>query len=142
MDLKHSTIINITLRSVFPFVILLSFQLFSYGANSPGGGFQAGVLLGTMVVILEVLRERRIYSNAFYQGLEVAGVLMLIVFCLIGWAMTGHPFGGFYAWRGRGVLFSNLYFWLLNLAIYLEVAGSIVLLFRYFTEWKDEPDRS
>jgi multicomponent Na+:H+ antiporter subunit B len=140
MELKQSPIINITLRSVFPFVILLSFQLFSYGANSPGGGFQAGVVLGTMVVILEILRERRIYSNAFYQGMEVAGVLILLLFCLIGWALTGHPFGGFYEWRGSGLLFSNVYFWFLNLAIYLEVAGSIVLIFRYFTEWKDEPD--
>lgn len=142
MDLKQSAILNTTLRAVFPFVILFSFQVFSYGANFPGGGFQAGVVLGTIVVILEVLRERRIYPNSFYIGLELAGILILFVFLAAGLWRAGHPFAGFYGWQGRGLLFSNVYYWFLNLAIYLEVAGSIVLIFRYFIEWHDEPEAS
>lgn len=142
MDLKQSTILNATLRAIFPFVIVFSFQIFSYGANFPGGGFQAGVVFGTIVVILEILRDRRIYPNDFYVGIELTGIVLMLIFLIAGAWVAGHPFAGFYDWRGRGLLFSNVYFWLLNFAIYLEVAGSIVLIFRHFIEWSDESEAS
>ncbi|MDZ4200070.1 MAG: MnhB domain-containing protein [Kiritimatiellia bacterium] len=138
MKLKESSILEVTLRILFPFIVLFSFQLFSYGAHSPGGGFQAGVVLGTMVVILELLWDRRIYENGLYRGMEIAGLILLFGFAAAGWIQTGMPFGGFYAWQGPGLLFSNVYLWGLNLAIFLEVAGSMVLLFRYFIGWHDE----
>lgn len=138
MELKDSAIINISLRTLFPLVVLFSFQLFSYGASFPGGGFQAGVAFGTMVVVLEVVRGARIYDNEVYIGMELAGVLLLLFFMFTGLALTGTPFGGFYALTTDGLLFASVYIWLLNLAIYLEVAGSIVLIFRYFIEWNDE----
>lgn len=138
MQLKDSPILNVTLRMLFPFVVLFSFQVFSYGANAPGGGFQAGVVLGTIVVILELLWERRIYEDGFYRAMEVGGLFLLFAFAAAGWAATGRPLGGFYGWQGRGGMFSNVYVWFLNLAVFLKVAGSIVLLFRLFLGWRHE----
>jgi len=132
MDIKESSILNVSLRTLFPFVVLFSFQLFSYGANSPGGGFQAGVIFGTIVVCLDLVRERRVYPNRFFEALEIAGVLLLAGLGLAGVAIAGLPFAGLYGWTARGLLFSNVGLWCLNFAIYLEVAGSIVLLFRHF----------
>lgn len=132
MDIKESSILTVSLRTLFPFVVLFSFQLFSYGANSPGGGFQAGVIFGTIVVSLDLVRARQCYSNRFFEAMEVAGVLLLVGLGAAGWLRTGRPFGGLYGWTARGLLFSNVGLWCLNLAIYLEVAGSIVLLFRHF----------
>ncbi len=140
--LQSSTILDVSLRMLFPFVVLLSFEVFSYGANAPGGGFQAGVIFGTIVVILEVAIGRRIFSNSFYHRVEVAGVGILLICWLLGWALTGHPFAALYGWTGPGLMFSNVYFWFLNLAIYLEVAGSIVLIFRHLIEWDHEIERT
>ena len=138
MQLRDSAILNISLRGLFPLVVLFSFQLFSYGASFPGGGFQAGVAFGTIVVVLEVVRGARIYDNDVYTGMELAGVLLLLVFLFAGLLISGSPFGGFYALTSDGMLFASVYIWMLNLAIYLEVAGSIVLIFRYFIEWDHE----
>lgn len=135
ITLRESPILNVTLRALFPMVVLYSVQLFSYGANSPGGGFQAGVVFGTIVVAMELMRGRRLYSQRFFQGMEVAGMLLLAGLAAAGWARTGHPLGGFYHWTARGDLFSNVYLWLLNAAIFCEVAGSLVLIFRHLMEW-------
>jgi multicomponent Na+:H+ antiporter subunit B len=132
--LRDSPILSVSLRALFPFVVLFSFQLFSYGANSPGGGFQAGVVFGTIVVVLDLLWDRRIYADRFYEAMELAGLALLFGLFAAGGLRTGHPFGGFYGWTGRGLLFSNVFFWLLNLAIFFEVAGSIVLIFRHFLD--------
>lgn len=132
--LRDSPILSVSLRALFPFIVLFSFQLFSYGANSPGGGFQAGVVFGTIVVVLDVLWSRRVYSSRFFELTELAGLALLFGLFAAGWRRTGHPFGGFYGWIGRGLLFSNIFFWVLNLAIFLEVAGSIVLIFRHFMD--------
>lgn len=139
-DLKTSPILAVSLRMLFPFVVLLSFEIFSYGANSPGGGFQAGVLFGTIVVILEIAIQHRVFPDAFYHRAEIAGVLILLACWILGWVLTGYPFAAFYGWTGPGLMFSNVYFWLLNLAIYLEVAGSIILIFRHLIDWNHEPD--
>ncbi len=137
-ELKDSAIVNISLQALFPLIVLFSFQLFSYGAAFPGGGFQAGVTFGTIVVVLEVVRGARIYDNDVYVGMELAGVMVLLLFLFAGLILSGKPFGGFYGLQTAGLLFSSVYIWLLNLAIYLEVAGSIVLVFRYFIEWEHE----
>lgn len=138
MQLKESPILDVTLRILFPFVVLFSFHIFCYGANAPGGGFQAGVVLGTLIVILDVLWDRRIYADRVYHVMEAVGLALLLGFALAGWAWSGKPFGGFYGWQARGVLFSNVYLWLLNLGIFLKVSGSIVLLFRRFIAWTHE----
>ncbi len=130
--LRESPILNVTLRALFPFVVLFSLQLFSYGANSPGGGFQAGVVFGTIIIMLDLLWDRHIYPDRLYETLELIGLVLLAVLFAAGALRSGTPFGGFYGWTGRGLLFSNVFFWLLNLAIFLEVAGSIVLIFRHF----------
>ncbi len=130
MRLSESPILDLTLRALFPFVVIFSFQLFSYGANSPGGGFQAGVVFGTIVIALDLLWERPVYPTSFYERIELLGLAILWVAFLVGWAWEGHPFAAFYAWRAPGLLFSNAFLWLLNLAIFLEVAGSIVLIVR------------
>ncbi len=136
--LKNSPILETSLRMLFPFVVLLSFEIFSYGANSPGGGFQAGVIFGTMIVILEVGIRRVIFPDRFYHLVEVAGIVLLTGLWLTGWIRTGQPFAGLYGWTGPGLMFSNVYIWCLNLAIYLEVAGSIVLIFRKLVAWDHE----
>ena len=138
--LSESPILNVSLRVLFPFVVLFSLQLFSYGANSPGGGFQAGVVFGTIGVVLDLLWDRRSYPDRFFEVIEYGGLLLLFGLFLAGALRTGHPFGGFYGWTGRGLLFSNVFFWLLNLAIYLEVAGSIVLIFRRFLDEDHAPE--
>lgn len=140
MIVSKSEILKVTVSKLFPFIVVFSFFLFSYGPVSPGGGFQAGVILGTLVVIFEMCNERKIFSEMFYSLVEYIGVLILILALMIGLALTGRLFGGMYGFFTGSQVFANVYLWLLNLAIYLEVSGSMVLIFRYFIDWKSYDD--
>ncbi len=144
MKLQNSDILQVTLSKLFPFAVLLSFSIFSYGGAFPGGGFQAGVVLGSFLVVYEIALDRPTRSMAFYNRVEILGLVILAGALIWGWLDTGSPFGAWPRDRqqpdpGRGLIWVNPYIWLLSFGIFLEVAGSMVLIFRIFIHW-DETD--
>jgi multicomponent Na+:H+ antiporter subunit B len=48
----ESTIIMTTVRVVSPFVLTFALFIMFHGADSPGGGFQGGVIAGSVVMML------------------------------------------------------------------------------------------
>jgi len=48
----ESTIIMTTVRAVAPFVLTFALFVMFHGADSPGGGFQGGVIAGSVVMML------------------------------------------------------------------------------------------
>ncbi|MBX0321551.1 Na(+)/H(+) antiporter subunit B [Halomicroarcula sp. F13] len=48
----ESTIIMTTVRVVAPFVLTFALFIMFHGADSPGGGFQGGVIAGSVVLML------------------------------------------------------------------------------------------
>lgn len=134
--LRHtdSPILQASISKILPFPVILSFYIFSYGANFPGGGFQAGVVFGTSMAVVEIGIDRKLFSDGFYKTVEFAGIVLLFGSMLFGYLTTGYYFGGLYRFTTDSLLLSNVYYWVLNLAIYLEVAASIVLIFRFFLE--------
>ncbi len=138
MDIRRSQIIQTSVRKLFPFAVVFSIYLFSYGANFPGGGFQAGVVFGTIVVIFELSLGQRVYANSVYALVEFLGLLIMVSCMIYGYAVSGYLFGGLYRYTTDSLLLSSIYYWVLNLAIYLEVLASMVLIFRNFIEWRDE----
>lgn len=130
MMLRNSQLMRTILQKVFPLAILYSIYLFSYGGAFPGGGFQAGVIIGTVVVIMELLFEERLWKDTTFERIECIGVLCLTFLAILGWILSGRPFGVLYDVQGNSLPFANTMIWVLSGAIYLEVAGSMVLVFR------------
>ena len=137
MQLRDSIILNYSINKLLPLIMMFSFYMFAYGGNFPGGGFQAGVIFGTIIIIVEVLFEYEIKADLFYRYVEIGGILILLALMILGIIYSGYPFD-FYHLRGGSLLFSNVTIFLLNLAIYLEVSGSIILIFRNFIRFDDE----
>lgn len=140
IEIRDSEILKTTISKLFPFIIIFSFYLFSYGPISPGGGFQAGVIFGTIIIIFEMCYERRLLSDLFYALAEYSGVLIILVTMLIGLKLTGYLFGGLYYFHTNSLIFANFFLWLLNLAIFVEVSSSIILIFRNFIEWREDEE--
>lgn len=138
IDIRESQILKTTISKLFPFIIVFSFFLFSYGPISPGGGFQAGVIFGTLIIIFEMCYEQKILSDFFYSAMEYSGVLILLVAMLAGLKLTGFLFGGLYNIHSGSLIFANFFLWVLNFAIFIEVASSIILIFRNFIEWRED----
>ena len=134
VDFRDSQILQVSVSKILPFIMMLSFYIFSYGANFPGGGFQSGVVFGTSIVVVEIGLGRKLFGNDFYKWTELIGVIILFGSMLYGYLQTGYFLGGLYRYETDTLLLSNVYYWVLNLAIYLEVAASSVLIVRIFLE--------
>jgi len=137
VKIRESVLLRVSITQLLPFIMVFSFYIFSYGANLPGGGFQSGVVFGTIVVITEIGFGKRLFGDSFLQRTELLGVCILIGSVLYGLVTTGYFLGGLYLFTTDTFLLSNIYYWVLNFAVYLEVASSIILIVRTFLR-KDE----
>lgn len=140
MDLRKSNILRISLSKIFPFIIIFSIYMFTYGANFPGGGFQAGVIFGTIIVIYDIIYTSKKQSDFFYKMVEYSGLAIIIFLLFLGLSVTGNYFGYFYNYQFNNIIFSSFVLWLFNTAIFFEVAGSMVLIFRNFMDITDAKD--
>lgn len=78
----ESEIIMTTVRIVTPFVLTYGLYLTFHGANSPGGGFQGGALVGVVVLMLAfafgIQPTREWVGSGLMSGLASGGVLVFV----------------------------------------------------------------
>ena len=122
----ESTIIMTTVRVVAPFVFTYGVFVMFHGADSSGGGFQGGVIVGTVVLMLGLAfgieTTRRWVGPKLPAALVGFGVL---VFLLVGF---GSVFlgGDFLQYTTYGIKDASKYgIELVELAIGLIVAGVV-----------------
>jgi multicomponent Na+:H+ antiporter subunit B len=91
----ESQIIMSTVRVVAPFVLTFGLFITFHGADSPGGGFQGGALVGTVVLMLAfafgIDPTRRWLGS---QAVTAVAALGLFVFAAIGFGSVALG-GGF-----------------------------------------------
>lgn len=75
----ESQVIMTTVKVVSPFVLTYGLFITFHGANSPGGGFQGGAIMASVVLMIAfafgIESTRRWLSNSTVVGLGVFGVL-------------------------------------------------------------------
>lgn len=89
----ESEIIMTAVRTVSPFVLTYGLFMTFHGANSPGGGFQGGALIGVVVLMLAfafgIRPTREWVGNGLITGLATGGVLIFV-----GVGLGAIAFGG------------------------------------------------
>jgi len=126
----ESTIIMTTVRVVAPFVLTFGLFVMLHGADSPGGGFQGGVVVGAVVMMLafaygtdatQAWADRRIVT-----ALATGGVLTFAAIGLGSIVLEG-TFLEYHAYGFEGA--SKYGIELVELGIGAIVAGVVVSLF-------------
>lgn len=126
----ESPIIMATVRVIAPFVFTFGLFVMFHGADSSGGGFQGGVIVGTVVVMLGMAFG--IETTRQWVGPELPVVVVgvgVLAFILIG---TGPVLlgGAFLEYHAYGVHHASKYgIELIELAIGLIVSGIVTGLF-------------
>lgn len=89
----ESTVIMTTVRVVVPFVLTFGLFIMFHGADSPGGGFQGGVVAGAVVMMLAFAYgidvTRNWIDTRLLAFLGAAGVLTFVVVGLGGIVLGG-----------------------------------------------------
>ncbi|WP_125610730.1 MnhB domain-containing protein [Specibacter cremeus] len=121
-----------------PLTLVLGVDVVAHGAITPGGGFQGGVVLATALHLLYVGGHYQDFSRlrplGLFEQAEAIGVFSYAVVGAVGLALGG-------AWLANVVpqgtltqLVSAGTVVLLNGAVGLAVAGSVVVLLSHFLE--------
>ncbi len=136
----ESTIIMTTTRIIAPFVFTFGLFIMFHGADSSGGGFQGGVIVGTVVLMLGIAFGIEVTREWLGPRLPVA-VIAIGVFAFLSVGIGSTVVGGaFLEYHAYGIAHSSKYgIELVELAIGFIVAGVVVgLLFGLASGLLDE----
>ena len=130
---RYPLMLRVMSRPLLPLALLVSAYLFLRGHNAPGGGFIAGLVTGTAVILQyiacgsEWARERLNWS---FIALTAAGILVATLTGAGSW-LFGAPFltstFGYVTWPvvGKFELASAMLF---DLGVYLAVVGTVLVI--------------
>jgi len=126
----ESPIIMSTVRVIAPFVFTFGLVVMFHGADSAGGGFQGGVIVSTVILMLAIAfgidPTREWVNPAVLVGIIGVGVLTFLSIG-IGSVVLG---GNFLEYSAYGIHHASKYgIELVELAIGIIVSGVVVGLF-------------
>ncbi|TQQ80838.1 cation:proton antiporter [Halonotius terrestris] len=89
----ESQVIMTTVKVVIPFVLTYGLFITFHGTSSPGGGFQGGALIASVVLMIAfafgIESTRAWLSNTLVVGLGTVGVAIFAAIALIPMALGG-----------------------------------------------------
>lgn len=134
-----SPIVAAMTRLLAPFLILFAFYVLLHGHESPGGGFQAGVILAAVLILEGIVHGNHsaLYQSARQRVVRTAA-LGVLLYAGIGLACLA---GGNFLDYGRlplGTLEMPVRRWLgilgIEIGVCLGVMASLVLIFDRLTD--------
>jgi multicomponent Na+:H+ antiporter subunit B len=119
-------------------IIVLGAYVVAHGHLTPGGGFSGGIVVGGALLLAyaggQGLRLRRVGSITVLEGAEALGAAGFLALALAGLIATGTLLKNFLALGTSGMLLSAGTIPVGNVAVGLEVAGAVALVFAEFLE--------
>ncbi|AHF80750.1 Na(+)/H(+) antiporter subunit B [Thermococcus paralvinellae] len=136
--MKMSTVVRTTTKLVSPFLVTYAAYLMVYGHLSPGGGFQAGVILAVSVILLITSHGYKKVRKKF-KFKEVGIIESSSAIFLVSLGLVGVLFGGFFYNFLNGGKFGSLVSGgivpLFNIAVGLKVGAAFTFLFYILLRW-------
>ena len=134
---KDRKVLNIVPKcgcdAVMPFALVYMFYIILHGHLSPGGGFQGGVLMVAVVVLLYLGHGYKtttsVLSFGFMHKFEGFASICYIAFAMIGVAYLGNFCYNAFAFEGGiGDLWSSGTIFLMNSAVGAKVLTGVGVL--------------
>jgi multicomponent Na+:H+ antiporter subunit B len=119
-------------------VLVLGAYVIAHGHLTPGGGFSGGVIVAGALLLAyaagQVVRLRRVGSIALLEGAEALGAAGFLALALGGLIAAGALLENFLPLGTSGMLLSAGTIPVGNVAVGIEVAGAVALVFAEFLE--------
>ncbi|MBM7558270.1 hydrogen gas-evolving membrane-bound hydrogenase subunit E [Marinitoga litoralis] len=131
-----SVVLRVFAPVMFPITLLLGFYNTLTGHLYPGGGFNSGIILGTGVLSLALVKKYEdiedIFEKSRIEEIKVLIPLFIIIYAVIGKMFFGEYFINFFPKMQPGSIFSGGSAVMLNSFIAFEVfGGSWTILYQF-----------
>ncbi|KLO24689.1 hydrogen gas-evolving membrane-bound hydrogenase subunit E [Marinitoga sp. 1155] len=133
---EPSVVLKVFAPVMFPITLLLGFYNTLTGHLYPGGGFNSGIILGTGVLSLTLIKKYEdiedIFEKSKIEEIKVLMPLFIIVYGVVGKIFFGEYFINFFPKFQPGSIFSGGSAIMLNSFIAFEVfGGSWTILYQF-----------
>ena len=135
--MKKNPIIRIVIKLLVPFIILFALYVQFHGDLGPGGGFQAGVIMASVVVIYSLVfglaAAEELIPFSVVKSLIPIGVLIYAgigLFCLI----RGRNYLDYGALHADAATGQHIGIFVVELGVFITVFASMTAIFYAFTE--------
>jgi len=140
-----SPVLDAAARLMTPFVLLFAAYVVVHGHDSPGGGFQGGVLLAAAVILVKLVRGCPTgweIGTRTALGVACAGVALYAGIGLVPLFFGGHYLDyGVPQWIGGPVAERVLGTLGIEIGVTLTVAGVLLVVFDALAAWGEEEPR-
>jgi multicomponent Na+:H+ antiporter subunit B len=141
--MTRDIVLRVMAKLLIPFILLFAFYVQFHGDLGPGGGFQAGVIVASAIILYALIfglpEARRLLSDSLVESMVAAGVLIYagvgVVSLLLGgryldYSVLAHdPVHG----QHRGI------FWI-EVGVAVTVAGVMLKIFYMFAGRRRDED--
>ncbi len=144
----HHVILRVVAKLLIPVIALYGFYVQFHGEYSPGGGFQAGVILAVSVILYSLIfgiaTTMRAITPGFVRLVAGSGFLLYIGVGVWALIMGGNflDYDALFREPPGGHLGQHVGIILIEIGVLMAVAGSMVSIFYAFagrvTEIRDE----
>ena len=141
-SLSHSMheqhlILRIAAKIMIPFILLFAFYVQFHGDFGPGGGFQAGVIFASAILLYAMLfgmsTARRVINQSLIQIIAATGVLLYGSVGVVS-LLNGKEFFDYSALSADPVAGQHLGILLIELGVGLTVASVMIIIFFNFAD--------
>lgn len=133
--LRHHLIPQVVGRLIIPFILLFGLYVQFHGDYGPGGGFQAGTLIATAVILYALLEGEaealRAIPAPFLMGLAIGGTLLYGSVGIAG-ILLGGSFLDYSVLASDAVHGQHLGILLIEAGVGMGVCGALLLIFHAF----------
>jgi multicomponent Na+:H+ antiporter subunit B len=133
--LKHHLIPQVVGRLLIPFIILFGLYTQFHGEYGPGGGFQAGAIIATGIILYALLegesKALRAVPRSVLLGLVIGGALLYGGVGILCMLMGGH-FLEYNVLASDPVLGQQLGILVIELGVGMAVCGALLSIFHAF----------
>ncbi|MFA9396750.1 MAG: MnhB domain-containing protein [Clostridiaceae bacterium] len=123
-----SSIIKYWSPVLMVFMIMVGFYMFAFGHLSPGGGFPAGAILST-AVLLGFLSKNNVFKRIWFKRVEALAGISIFLIGILGFILKGSFFENFIIGGEIGSLFSAGLIPILYFLVAFKVASEISGIF-------------
>ena len=130
-------ILRIGTKLILPFILLFALYVQFHGDYGPGGGFQAGVIAGGMVILIGITfglgPAKRVAPQRMVEAMVPLGVLIFAGTGVVS-LLVGKNFLDYSALGPDPVPARHLGILLVELGVFVTVSGTMTSLFYAFVE--------
>ena len=141
---EEHLILRIVAKMLIPFILLFALYVQFHGDFGPGGGFQAGVIFASAIILYTMLfgmsTARRVINQSFIQLLAAIGVLLYGSIGVIS-LLNGKNFLDYSALSADPVAGQHLGILLIELGVGFTVTSVMVIIFFNFAGRRNDQQK-